>query len=134
MGAETRRRGLSFVAAAGGPHSIPLDQIVLTPDPSSRSHGGPSRMLELLTAFLAPAAAIMLALPFGMHFRGSSDDRQVRAVYLFHRSGEPVATVASDRLPPFAPDQIPPIIGTARDFVKPSGPPSPGPEIMRQRI
>jgi len=91
-------------------------------------------MLELLTAFLAPAAAIMLALPFGMHFRGSSDDRQVRAVYLFHRSGEPVATVASDRVPPFAPEQLAPIIGTVRDFVETSVPASQGYDIMRMRF
>src|SRR5213594_2760366 len=51
-------------------------------------------MLDLITLLAAPAAALMLALPFGMHPRTTAEDRQMRAVYLFHRTGEPIAMVA----------------------------------------
>src|SRR5256886_17542447 len=81
-----------------------------------------TRMLDLITLLAAPAAALMLALPFGMHLRTTAEDRQMRAVYLFHRTGEPIAMVAPDHAPPFAPEQLEPIIWTVRDFAEPSTP------------
>src|SRR2546427_4338679 len=79
-------------------------------------------MLDLIALLAAPAAALMLALPFGMHLRTTAEDRQMRAVYLFHRTGEPFAMVAPDHAPPFAPEQLEPIIWTVRDFVETSMP------------
>ncbi len=67
-------------------------------------------MLDLVTLLLAPAVAAMLALPFGMHLHAPAKDRQIRAVYLFHRTGEPIAMISSDHAPPFAPEQLEPLI------------------------
>src|SRR5437016_14442016 len=64
---------------------------------------------------LVPAMVVMLALPIGLRWR--APDLLVRAVYLFHRSGEPVAMVASDRLPPFAAEDLETIVGSVREFV-----------------
>ena len=43
--------------------------------------------------------------------------RNVRAVYLFHRSGDPLATAAADNIPPIQADQLAPVLGAVRDFV-----------------
>src|SRR5256885_2009689 len=91
-------------------------------------------MLDLITLLAAPAAALMLALPFGMHLRTTAEDRQMRAVYLFHRTGEPIAMVAPDHAPPFAPEQLEPIISTVRDFVETSMPKSQGYDVTSMRF
>jgi hypothetical protein len=91
-------------------------------------------MLDLVTLLLIPAAAVMLALPFGMHGRGPTKDRQVRAVYLFHRTGEPIAMVAPDYAPPIAAEQLEPIIWTVRDFVETSMPKSQGYDVTSMRF
>ncbi|HYS74139.1 MAG TPA: hypothetical protein VEO96_09220 [Thermoplasmata archaeon] len=64
---------------------------------------------------LVPAMIAMLAFPLGLRWRGA--DHAVRAVYLFHRSGDPLATVASDFVPPIAADQLGPVLGAVRTFV-----------------
>ncbi len=86
-------------------------------------------MLDLATLLLVPAAAAMLALPFGMQVRAPTKDRQMRAVYLFHRTGEPIAMVAPDHAPPIAAEQLEPIIWTVRDFVETSMPKSQGYDV-----
>src|SRR5437879_4757535 len=92
-------------------------------------------MLDLITLLAAPAAALMLALPLGMHFCAApAGDRQSRAVYLFRRTGEPIAMVAPDHAPPFAPEQLEPIIWTVRDFVETSMPKSQGYEVTSMRF
>ncbi len=65
---------------------------------------------------LVPAMVLMLALPIGLRWRGT--DRLVRAVYLFHRSGDPLATVASDFVPAMAADQLGPVLEAVRTFVE----------------
>lgn len=74
-------------------------------------------MFDLLPLMI-PAAAAMLALPFGIRTRPG--EKTVRAVYLFHRSGDPVVTVASDQVLPFEADQPEPVLGAVRDFVETS--------------
>jgi len=64
---------------------------------------------------IVPAMIAMLAFPISLRWRGT--DHSVRAVYLFHRSGDPLATVASDFVPPFAADQLGPVLGAVRSFV-----------------
>src|SRR6266571_6603671 len=91
-------------------------------------------MLELITLLAAPAAALMLALPFGMHLRTTSEDRQMRAVYLFHRTGEPIAMVAPDHVPRSAPEQLEPLIWTVRDFVETRMPKSRGYDVKSLRF
>src|SRR3989441_5477953 len=91
-------------------------------------------MLDLFTFLVVPAAALMLALPFGTHFRATTGHRQMRAVYLFHRTGEPIAMVAPDHAPPFAPEQLEPIIWTVRDFVETSMPRSQGYDVTSMRF
>jgi hypothetical protein len=91
-------------------------------------------MLNLFTFLLAPAAAAMLALPFGMHAHGSPDGRQMRAVYLFHRTDEPIAMVAPDHAPPIAAEELEPIIWTVRDFVETSMPKSQGYDVTSMRF
>src|SRR2546425_11102398 len=91
-------------------------------------------MLDLITLLAAPAAPLMLALPFGMNLRTTAEDRQMRAVYLFHRTGEPIAMVAPDHAPPFAPEQLEPLIWTVRDFVEASMPKSPGYDVTSMRF
>ena len=91
-------------------------------------------MLDLVTLLLVPAAAVMLALPFGMHSRGPSKARHIRAVYLFHRTGEPIAMVAPDHAPPIAAEQLEPIIWTVRDFVETSVPKSQGYDVTSLRF
>src|SRR5207244_9187419 len=81
---------------------------------------------------LVPAMVVMLALPIGLRWR--APDPLVRAVYLFHRSGEPVAMVASDRLPPFAAKDLEPIVGSVRDFAEASFPARQGSDITRLRF
>ena len=81
-------------------------------------------MAAKLQTWLLPAAIAMLALPF--RTRMAAGGRNVRAVYLFHRSGDPLATVASDDLPPIQADQLAPVLGAVRDFVETSLPKSRG--------
>jgi hypothetical protein len=63
---------------------------------------------------LVPAAS-MLALPFGL--KGRSEELSVRAMYLFHRSGDPIVTLASEEVSPLASDLLEPVLGAVRDFV-----------------
>src|SRR5438876_10732997 len=91
-------------------------------------------MLDLVNLFLVPSVAVMLGLPFGMHSRGPSKARHIRAVYLFHRTGEPIAMVAPDHAPPIAAEQLEPIIWTVRDFVETSGPKSQGYDVTNMGI
>ena len=58
----------------------------------------------------------MLALPFGL--RSRAEEKNVRAVYLFHRSGDPLVTVASEAVPPFESAQLGSVLGAVRDFVE----------------
>src|SRR2546428_7611057 len=81
---------------------------------------------------LVPAMVVMLALPIGLRWR--APDPLVRAVYLFHRSGEPVAMVASDRLPPFAAEDLEPIVGSVREFVQAGLPARPGARRTSGRV
>src|SRR2546428_10652783 len=81
---------------------------------------------------LVPAMVVMLALPIGLRWR--APDPLVRAVYLFHRSGEPVAMVASDRLPPFAAEDLEPIVGSVRDFAEAGFPARQGPDVTAPRF
>src|SRR5438128_4612757 len=62
---------------------------------------------------LVPAATL-LALPFA---RSRADERNVLAVYLFHRSGALLVTVASDSVLPFESKHLEPLLGAVRDFV-----------------
>jgi len=80
-------------------------------------------MTDHLFVFL-PAAIVMLALPIGQRWRGT--DETVRAVYLFHRSGDPLATVASDLVPPMVADRPGPVLEAVRTLV---GTPSAGREF-----
>ncbi len=57
----------------------------------------------------------MLALPFGL--RSRAEEKNVRAVYLFHRSGDPLVTVASDAVLPLESTKLEPVLGAVRDFV-----------------
>ncbi len=58
----------------------------------------------------------MLALPFGLRSRG--EEKNVRAVYLFHRSGDPLVTVASESVLPIESTQLEPVLGAVRAFVE----------------
>ena len=58
----------------------------------------------------------MLALPFGL--RSRVEEKNVRAVYLFHRSGDPLVAVASAAVPPFESTQLEPVLGAVRDFIE----------------
>jgi len=58
----------------------------------------------------------MLALPFGL--RSRADERNVRAVYLFHRSGDPLVAVSSEAVPPFESTQLEPVVGAVRDIIE----------------
>ena len=77
-----------------------------------------------LLPLLIPAAAIMLALPFGL--RSHAEEKNVRAVYLFHRSGDPLVTVASDSVDPLELNQLEPVLGAVREFVDNEEPASRG--------
>jgi len=81
---------------------------------------------------LVPAMVVMLALPIGLRWR--APDPLVRAVYLFHRSGEPVAMVASDRLAPFAAKDLEPIVGSVRDFAEAGFPARQGSDVTSLRF
>ena len=81
---------------------------------------------------LIPALVLMLALPIGLRWRAT--DPKVRAVYLFHRSGEPVAMVASDRLPPFAAEELEPIVSSVRDFAEAGFPAGQGSGVTSLRF
>src|SRR5207245_11478306 len=81
---------------------------------------------------LVPAMVVMLALPIGLRWR--APDPLVRAVYLFHRSGEPVAMVASDRLPPFAAKDLEPIVGAVRGFAEAGFPARQGSDVASLRF
>ena len=59
-------------------------------------------------------AATLLALPFA---RSRGEEKNVRAVYLFHRSGDPLVTVASDDVLPFESKHLEPLLDAVRDFV-----------------
>jgi len=65
---------------------------------------------------LIPALVLMLALPIGLRWRGT--DPMVRAVYLFHWSGDPLATVASEFVPPMAAAELGPVLVAVRAFVE----------------
>ena len=73
-----------------------------------------------LLPLLIPTAVAMLALPFGLRARAA--ESSVRAVYLFHRSGDPLATVASADSPAFEPTQLGPVLGAVRAFVENADP------------
>ena len=64
---------------------------------------------------IVPAAVAMLALPFGL--RSRAEEKNVRAVYLFHRSGDPLVTVASDAVLPLESTHLQPVLSAVRDFV-----------------
>src|SRR2546422_9034275 len=81
---------------------------------------------------LVPAMVVMLALPIGLRWR--APDPLVRAVYLFPRSGEPVAMVASDRLAPFAAKDLEPIVGSVRDFPEAGFPARQGSDVTSLRF
>src|SRR5947207_14554497 len=59
-------------------------------------------------------AATLLALPFA---RSRGEEKNVRTVYLFHRSGDTLVTVASDSVLPFESKHLEPLLGAVRDFV-----------------
>jgi len=59
-------------------------------------------------------AATLLALPFA---RSRGEEKNVRAVYLFHRSGDPLVAVASDAVLPFESKHLEPLLGAVRDCV-----------------
>ena len=82
-------------------------------------------------SLLAPAAAAMLALPFGRQ-RGP-EDKQVRAAYMFHGSGDPIAMVTSDEVPPVSADALEPIFVALREFVDTAVPGSRGLTITTPR-
>jgi len=86
---------------------------------------------KFLTSLL-PAAVALLAVPF--RTRISAGGRNVRAVYLFHRSGDPLATIASNAVPPIQADQLAPVLGAVRDFVETSVPKSRGFQQTSQRF
>ncbi|MCI4371970.1 MAG: hypothetical protein L3J78_04905 [Thermoplasmata archaeon] len=88
-------------------------------------------MFETLS-LLVPAAAALLALPF-TRLRAPAD-AQVRAAYLFHASGDPLATIASDELPPVAPSELEPILGSVRGFVESAVPGSRGFTVTSTRF
>lgn len=81
---------------------------------------------------LLPAVFISLALPFGIRLR--TEDRSVRAVYLFHESGDPLAMVAGDYLPPFPANQLEPLLDTIRDFIETSVPGARGFAVTSMRF
>ena len=58
----------------------------------------------------------MLAFPFGL--RSRAEEKNVRAVYLFHRSGDPLVAVASEAIPPFESTQLEPVLGAVRDLIE----------------
>lgn len=58
----------------------------------------------------------MLALPFRLR-SPRLEEANVRVVYLFHRSGDPLATVASEDVAPLEASQLPPVLGAVREFV-----------------
>src|SRR5437867_12034503 len=62
---------------------------------------------------LVPAATL-LALPFA---RSRGEEKNVRAVNLFHRSGDPLVAVASDAVLPFESKHLEPLLAAVRDFV-----------------
>ena len=57
-----------------------------------------------------------MVAPFSL--RGRADDTSVRAVYLFHRSGDPLVTVASDSVLPLESSKLEPVLGAVREFVE----------------
>jgi hypothetical protein len=67
-------------------------------------------------AGLVPAVVGMVAAPFGLRTR--ADETTVRAIYLFHRSGDPLVTVASDSVRPLESSQLEPVLGAVREFVE----------------
>lgn len=64
---------------------------------------------------LIPTAGALLALPFSL--RGRNESTTIQAAYLFHESGDPLATVASDEAIPFEPGHLVPILKALRTFV-----------------
>jgi len=74
----------------------------------------------------------MLALPFGL--RSRAEEKNVRAVYLFHRSGDPLVTVASDAVVPLESTQLEPVLGAVRDFVETAEPVSRGIQQTTRRF
>src|SRR2546429_9621933 len=76
-------------------------------------------------------AATLLALPFA---RSRAEEKNVRAVYLFHRSGDPLVTVASDAVVPLESTQLEPVLGAVRDFVETAEPVSRGIQQTTRRF
>ena len=74
----------------------------------------------------------MLALPFGLRSRG--EEKNVRAVYLFHRSGDPLVTVASESVLPIESTQLEPVLGAVRAFVEGLEPAGRGTHQIFQRF
>src|SRR5437879_1956077 len=94
------------------PLAPPGPGVPRTPGPVRRVEGFATIDLMFL---LFPTVIVMLALPIGLRWKGA--DHAVRAVYLFHSSGDPIATVASDFVPPIAAEQLGPVLGAVRSFV-----------------
>jgi hypothetical protein len=74
------------------------------------------RVLRLLI----PTAGALLALPFGL--RARTERTAIRAAYLFHWSGDPLAAVASNEAIAFEAAQLEPVLEALREFVQASEP------------
>lgn len=98
----------------GTGRSSPLDQTVLTPWTLGPPNRVVDRTLDRLR-LLIPTAGALLALPFSL--RGRNERTTIQAAYLFHESGDPLATVASAEAIPFEPDQLEPVLKALRTFV-----------------
>src|SRR5205823_13085967 len=90
--------------------------------------------LNLVTLPPVPPPPSIPARPSASHSRHPTNARHIRAVYLFHRTGEPIAMVAPDHAPPIAAEQLEPIIWTVRDFVETSVPKSQGYDVTSMRF
>lgn len=69
---------------------------------------------------LIPTAGALLALPFSL--RARNERAAIQAAYLFHETGDPLTTVASDQAIPFEPGQLEPVLAALRDFVEATEP------------
>ena len=70
-----------------------------------------------MLGFLAGLMPVVTAMVAPFNLRNRSDDTSVRAVYLFHRSGDPLVTVASDSVLPLESSKLEPVLGAVREFV-----------------
>jgi hypothetical protein len=71
-----------------------------------------------MPGFLAGLIPVVTAMVAPFNLRNRSDDTSVRAVYLFHRSGDPLVTVASDTVLPLESSKLEPVLGAVREFVE----------------